>query len=268
MNALPLAIVAFLAMAGAAACGSLVARRLPESFLGEPSIESLKAAMALVATMTALILGLMVNSARYQYSDAEKDVHMYATTLMRMDIELTNFGGPACELRGPLRDFITHLLAQTWPKTDDTPVLTDARPATALLLDLTRKLSHLTPQNDVRETLLSLGHQLLEYRWRISDYTSDRTPNTFIIAVIFWLALIYGNLGVFAPRTPLVLCGFLAAMVCIASAIFLVIEMNGPFTGQLRVPRAPFTEVLAFMGSEPCGTQAGASAAPAGPGQN
>lgn len=268
MVSLSLAIIAFLAMATAAASGSMLARRLPESFFSEASIKSLQAAMALVATMTALILGLMVNSARYQYSDAEKDVHMYATTLLRMDIELTNFGGPACELRGPLRHFIQQLIAQTWQPQPGTTEVIDPRPPTVILLDLARKLERLTPQNDVRATIISLGHQLLEYRWRISDYTSDRTPITFIVAVIVWLAVIYGNLGIFAPRTPLVLCGFLAAMACIAAAVFLMIEMNNPFTGYLRVPRAPFTEVLAFTGSEPCPGEVAPAAGSSAPGKS
>ena len=300
VNALTLAIIAFLAMAGAAGCGSLVARRMPPEYLGEGTIKSLKAAMALVATMTGLILGLMVNSARFQYSDAEKDVQMYATTLLRMDIELTNFGGPACAVRADLRSYIEHLLAQTWPALPDNgadtrPASTalpdlsrqlerlspqnqmgptrpslpgsefaaDARPASEVLLDLTRKLERLPPQNDIRKTLVSLGHQLLEYRWRISDYTSDRAPATFIVAVICWLALIYGLLGVFAPRTPLVLFGFLGATACIATAIFLVVEMDDPFAGQLRVPRAPISDVLTFMAKEPCPSNFGPTAAPA-----
>lgn len=283
MNALTLAIIAFLAMAAAAGGGSLLARRMPPEYLGGESIKSLRAAMALVATMTGLILGLMVNSARFQYSDAEKDVQMYATTLMRMDIELTNFGGPACAVRGDLRAFIDRLLAQAWPTpagsvSNTLPDLerkleeltpqdpkapaqpgppdaakgVDTRPATTLLLDLTRRLERLPPENDIRRTLVSLGHQLLEYRWRISDFTSDRAPTTFIVAVICWLTLIYGLLGVFAPRTPLVLFGFLAAIACIASAIYLVLEMDDPFSGQLRVPRTPVSDVLSFMASQPC----------------
>lgn len=299
MNALTLAIIAFLAMAGAAGCGSLVGRRMPPEYLGEGTIKSLKAAMALVATMTGLILGLMVNSARFQYTDAEKDVQMYATTLMRMDIELTNFGGPACAVRSDLRSYIEHLLALTWPASPDDnaqarpasaalPDLTrqlerlspqnqagpvqpsvsgddvaSARPASAVLLDLTRKLERLPPQNDIRKTLISLGHQLLEYRWRISDFTSNRAPATFIVAVIFWLALIYGLLGVFAPRTPLVLFGFLGATACISTAIFLVVEMDNPFAGQLRVPRAPISDVLTFMAKEPCPSDFSRAAAPA-----
>ncbi len=293
MNALTLAIIAFVAMAAAAWGGALLARRLPPEYLSGESIKSLRAAMALVATMTGLILGLMVNSARFQYSDAEKDVQMYATTLMRMDIELTNFGGPACAVRSDLKAFIEHLLAQTWPAPALAGTATavpdlarklerlnpqgpaaagaedraDMRPASAVLLDLTRKLEHLPPENDIRRTLVSLGHQLLEYRWRISDFTSDRAPTAFIAAVICWLALIYGLLGVFAPRTPLVLCGFLAAIACLASAIYLVLEMDDPFSGQLRVPRAPISEVLTFMASQPCPWEAPAAvlSAPARP---
>ncbi|QTL02828.1 hypothetical protein J5J86_18955 [Aquabacter sp. L1I39] len=308
MNALTLALIAFLAMAGAAACGCVLARRMPPDYLGGESIKSLRAAMALVATMTGLILGLMVNSSRFQYSDAEKDVQMYATTLMRMDIELTNFGGPACALRGNLRAFIEQLLLQTWPMpgtanattplpelarkleqlTPQGPAL-PARPtpsgtvqetagdtakggekgsASTLLLNLTRELGHLPPENDIRRTLISLGHQLMEYRWRISDFTSNRAPTAFIGAVICWLALLYGILGVFAPRTPLVLFGFLAAIACIASAIYLVLEMDDPFSGQLRVPRAPISDVLTFMASQPCPSEAPPAAtfsAPSGP---
>ncbi|MEP9351809.1 hypothetical protein [Xanthobacter sp. KR7-225] len=268
MNAWIPTLAAFVMMVLAGGAGMLLARRLPESWLSEGSIKSLKAGMAMVATMSALLLGLMVNSSRYNFSEAYSDVQKYAAALQMTDLELLNFGGPACAVRRTLQDYGKRLVDETWQGDTDLAPVGSTDPALKVLLRFDGELRALQPADDGqkqgRGNLLSLSQQLVEYRWKVSGVARTATPTTFIVVVICWFALIFANVGVFAPRNPLVMAGHVLAMAAISAAIFLVTEMGEPFAGPIQVSPAPMVRLLHRMEATPC--PAPPAAAPARPG--
>lgn len=275
MNAWVPAIVAFVLMVLAGGGGMLLARRLPESCLTEPSLKSLKAGMAMVATMASLLLGLMVNSSRYNFSEAYSDVQKYAAALQMTDLELLGYGAPACPVRLTLQDYAKQLVAETWEggTREGATGLSPARttdPALKVLVRFDRQVRALQPgdgdQKDARGNLLSLSQQLVEYRWKVSGVARTATPTTFLVVVICWFSLIFCNIGIFAPRNPLVMAGQVLAMAAISGAIFLVTEMGEPFAGPIQVSPAPVVRMLHRMEAEPCPAAGTPASAPARPG--
>ncbi|MFG1346661.1 hypothetical protein V5F59_17350 [Xanthobacter autotrophicus DSM 431] len=269
MNAWIPTLAAFVAMVTAGAVGMLLARRLPEAWLAEGSVKSLKAGMALVATMSSLLLGLMVNSARYNFSEAYSDVQKYAAALQMTDLELLSFGAPACPARLTLQDYGRRLIAETWSEDPGLSPAGGADPALKVLLRFDGALRALAPATDdekqLRGSLLSLSQQLVEFRWKVSGVARTATPVAFIVVVICWFTLIFLYVGVFAPRNPLVMAGHVLAMAGISAAIFLVAEMGEPFAGPIRVPPGPVVRLLQRMAAEPC-PAVPAPPAPARPG--
>jgi hypothetical protein len=256
MNAWIPTLAAFVMMVLAGAGGMLLGQRMPEAWFGEGSVKSLKVSMAMVATMSSLLLGLMVNSSRYNYSEAYSDLQKYAASLQVTDLELLSFGAAACPVRLTLQDYGKLLISETWEQDTDLSPSRGKEPALKALLRFDSELRALKPATDdqkqARGNLLSLSKQLVEYRWKVSGVARTTTPTTFIVVVICWLALIFANVGVFAPRNPLVMAGHVLAMAGIASAIFLVTEMGEPFAGPLHVSPAPVVRLLHRMEAEPC----------------
>jgi hypothetical protein len=249
-------IATFALMLVAAGAGSLLAKQLPEAWLGEGSIMSLKASMAMVSTMSALLLGLMVNSARYNFSEAYSDVQKYAASIQLTDLELLNYGAAACGLRHTLQDYGQQLLAETWQNNADFSQARTDGSALKVILRLDSQVRALEPSTEsekqARLSLLAFAHQLVEYRWKVSGLARTATPAIFIIVVISWFTLLFLYLGVFAPRNPLVAVGHVLAMIAISAAIFLVIEMGEPFDGLIQVSPAPLVRLLHRMEAEPC----------------
>lgn len=261
MNAWVAAGVAVVTMALAMAIGMAIGSRLSQTRYEDGSIKNLRTSVAIIATMSSLLLGLMVNSARYNFSDAYSDVQKYAAVLQITDLNLLSFGAPACPLRGNLQAYARQLVAETWTSGED-----EASSGAAQVSALTALLgfdagvrnlkAETADQQEVRGTLLGLSRQLVEYRWKVTGVARTATPVTFIVVVICWFALIFLYSGVFAPRSALVLVGHGLGMVGIAAAIFLVMEMGQPFTGPIKVSPAPVERLLARMQAEPCPTVA------------
>lgn len=256
MNAWVAAGVAFVTMTVAMAVGMAIGSRLSDSRYEDGSVKNLRTSVAIIATMSSLLLGLMVNSARYNFSDAYSDVQKYAAVLQITDLNLLSFGAPACPLRGDLQAYARQLMAETWTTGEDDASGAAQVTALAALLRFdagVRSLkSETADQQDVRGTLLGLSRQLVEYRWKVTGVARTATPVTFIFVVICWFALIFLYSGVFAPRNALVLTGHALGMVGISAAIFLVMEMGQPFTGPIKVSPAPVERLLARMQAEPC----------------
>lgn len=256
MNAWVAAGVAFITMAVAMGVGMAIGSRLSDSRYEDGSVKNLRTSVAIIATMSSLLLGLMVNSARYNFSDAYSDVQKYAAVLQITDLNLLSFGAPACPLRGDLQAYARQLVAETWTSGEDEASSSAQVSALTALLRFDAGVRNLksetADQQDVRGTLLALSRQLVEYRWKVTGVARTTTPAGFIFVVICWFALIFLYSGIFAPRNALVLTGHALGMIGISAAIFLVMEMGQPFTGPIKVSPAPVERLLARMQAEPC----------------
>ncbi|CAN1721021.1 DUF4239 domain-containing protein [Hyphomicrobium sp. 1Nfss2.1] len=256
MNGWLPALIAFALMLIAGGSGALLARRLPEDFVSEPSMKNLRIGMALVGTMASLLLGLMINSARYTFSEAYLDVQKYAAAIQLTDQELLHYGGErACVIRGTLQTYMKQVIGGTWNPSNRSPNET-TDPSLAALLQFHSEVRTLEASNDGQkrghDTLLSLSRQLMEYHWKVSGEASSVTPTIFIAVVIGWYCLIFWYLGVFAPPNPVVFAGQVLAMVAISGAIFLVNEMGEPFSGPVKVSSAPLARLFERMEAEAC----------------
>src|SRR6059058_903056 len=100
------AAILFMGLVGVVLLGRRVHRYLPEAHLSADSRDAVKLAMGLVATMTALVLGLLVSSAKGTYDTARSEVIQMAAKVAFFDRVLTLYGPEAAQARGELRNAI------------------------------------------------------------------------------------------------------------------------------------------------------------------
>jgi len=108
-------VILFVVLVGAALFGRRVHRYLPEAHLSADSRDSVKLAMGLVATMTALVLGLLVSSAKGTYDTARSEVIQMAAKVAFLDRALALYGPEAADARGDLRAAVADAVARIWP---------------------------------------------------------------------------------------------------------------------------------------------------------
>src|SRR5262245_17044775 len=117
---------------------------------------------------------------------------------------------------------------------------------------LASALRALAPSNDeqtyLKSRALDLAESMLESRWTVFANTPS-VPLPFVSIVIGWLAVIFASFGLFAPRNATVIAILGVCAVSVACAVFLVLELDGPFNGWIRVSRAPMDYALAQLGT-------------------
>jgi membrane-bound ClpP family serine protease len=114
------------------------------------------------------------------------------------------------------------------------------------------KLRELTPVTDAQRQLLAQAQQisgeLLQFRWLLIEQTQNALPMPFLVMVLFWLTMLHMSFGLFAPRNAMVIVVLFLCALSVSGAIFLILEMNHPLSGTIKVSGAPMLKALQHLG--------------------
>jgi len=117
---------------------------------------------------------------------------------------------------------------------------------------LQARLRELTPKNDLQKSLLAQASQIagdvLQTRLLLVEQQQNELPSIFLVLLIFWLTGLFVSFGLFAPRNGTVLAVLLICALSVSSAIFLVLEMNRPLDGFIKVSNAPLRKAVELIG--------------------
>src|SRR5256885_1954449 len=109
------AAILFIGLVGVTFLGRRVRRYLPQDHLSADSKDAVKLAMGLVATMTALLLGLLISSAKGTYDTVRSEVMQMAAKVAFLDRVLAAYGPEAARARGECRDAVADAVRRMWP---------------------------------------------------------------------------------------------------------------------------------------------------------
>jgi hypothetical protein len=213
---------------------------LPEHWLSE-STETVKVGIGLIATMTALVLGLVTASAKSSFDAVDTTVKQTATQLLALDRVLARYGSETGEIRKGLQRAVGARIDTIWAHGSSKPAdLDPMRSGTGLAAErLADAIRGLKPHDDSQRALqaraLDLTEAILQSRWLATAGTGSSIPVPFLAVLLFWLTITFTSFGIFAPRNALVVTVFLVCALSVGSAVFLVVEMDGPFDGLLKV---------------------------------
>ena len=114
------------------------------------------------------------------------------------------------------------------------------------------KLRDLTPRNDFQKSRLAQALQIsddvLQTRLLLLEGEQTNLPTTFIVVLIFWLTGLFVSFGLFAPSNGVVMTVLLVCALSVASAIFLILEMNRPLDGFIKASNAPLRKAVELIG--------------------
>jgi hypothetical protein len=240
------ALVLFLALVGVISLGSWIRRRLPDDHLSSDSRDTVKLAMGLVATMTALLLGLLVSSAKGTYDTQRAEVIQMAAKVSLLNRVLSSYGSEAGAVRGDLRDMVVDTLHRMWPAEPSIPgqLSLNVSKGDALFF----ALQGLTPGNDVQRSLKaessSLVMSLAEIRVLMLAQQVPSIPHPVLIMVACWLLIIFLYFSLLAPPNATTIISLTAAAISVAGAMFLIMELDQPFGGIVRISSEPMRNTL------------------------
>lgn len=255
MEPLHTCALAFGVMIFGALCGLLFQYRLPSHHLNEASRDTIKLGAALISTLAALVLSLLINSATGTFRQVSDGLTVASARVILLDELLAAYGGETLEIRRSLRESVANSLdlIHLPPGSAGAPVrMADNARLLAGLVDSVRMLRPSTPlQQSLSLRGIELSQDLLEANWTLHEEGQSSLPVLFLVVLLLWLFLLNVTYGLFAPLNGTVLAILLVCALSVASAIFLIQEMNHPLNGYVKVSGATLESALERIGPLP-----------------
>jgi len=240
-------IAILISLLAALAIGQVVRRSLPQEHLEDDSRDVVKLGIGLVGTMAALVLGLVIAFAKSDFNDQSDGVARLVAKLMLLDQLIEHYGPEGEAARVQLHDTIVKGAATLWVQ-DQVEKAGAHRPAPSLL----DRILALEPASESERVLkaraVGVVSEIEEARVMLATRVKVAIPAPFVMLVAFWFVFLFGCFGLLAPGNRTVLGVLSIGAVSAAGAFFLILELDQPFDGLIRISREPFAKVLATLG--------------------
>lgn len=229
-------------------------RVLPGHHLNKETQDVVKLSAGMIATLTALVLGLLVSSAKSSFDTMNSSIVQSSAKILLLDHTLARYGPETQPSREQLKRAIAATIEMLWPteKTDATGLSAFQR-ANGVRLDLVQdRLAELTPQTDAQRQALakvqSMLGDLAQTRWLLIEQEQNELPFPLLLILVFWLALLFVSFALFAPRNVTALTVLFVGACAVSAAIFLVLELSKPLEGFIQLSSAPLRNALQYLG--------------------
>ena len=237
------ALVVFACVFGGALLGMALRSRLPEHHRSAESKELIRSTMALIGTMSALVLGLLVASSKGNYDAKRDQVTAASANILVLDRVLAHYGPEAQTARESLKATTSAAVDAIWR---------EGGKSSARFEDLYIAITALSPKSDAQRTALTQINSLMldlgRSRWLLFARSGSAISTPLLIMVVFWLTINFVSFGIFASRNRTVMVALFVGALSVAGAVYLILEMDSPFKGVLRLSDEPMRAVIEQIG--------------------
>jgi hypothetical protein len=240
-----------LAILAGAFTGASLRRILPAEHMSEHSRNIVNVAIGLIATLSALVLGLLVASAKSAFDSRNDEIKQSAARLVLLDRTLRQYGPETKAIRALLQELTQRRIDHTWNTAKPREHIAIVREDAASSEIVRDRLWQLTPSNDAQRWLharaLTLTAEIEHGRWLLVEGDQSSIPRPLLVILASWIAVIFAGLGLFSPRNTTVYAVLFICAVSVSTAVLMILEMDQPFEGFLQVPSTPLVSAVDEM---------------------
>jgi hypothetical protein len=253
----------FVALFSLAAVGGVaLRRRLAEQHLSNENMDAVRLLTGLLVTFAALVLSLQLSTGRTAYNAASKDRSTYAAELANLDLCLRHLGPGQEPTRLLLRRYAAAVIASTWPE--------EPKPVVEGMPDVSR-MAMRGEDATLGEMMAEVGAAIdaalpsdaagtntaarcraayasaLEGRWAVIEDTHAPSNGPFVTIISLWLSLVFLSFGLQIPQRRLTSIVLAIGVVCVASVMFVIVDLDEPYSGFFSIPSSAMRDALADM---------------------
>jgi hypothetical protein len=253
MSALAVSLIAFACIFGGTLLGMFLRPILPEHHVSDESKDVVKLGTGMIATLAALALGLLIASAKGNFDTMSSELRQAGSRIILLDRVMAHYGPETKEARELLRRTIAATIKRVWPEDKVGQAVTEAAEVRVNIEAVQDQLRQLSPKNDAQRWLqtraLQVSGDIAEARWLLIEQLGQRSlPMPFLGMLVFWLTVIFASFGLFSPRNATVITVLLVCALSAAGSLFLIMELDTPYEGLIKVSSAPLVKALAHLG--------------------
>ena len=229
--------------------GSMLRRTLPKHHLSEDAQDTVRLGVGLIATIAALVLGLLIAAAKGSFDTQNTQIKQITADLILLDNILAQYGPEARPIREQVRGAVGPFADQLWREKQTSVRGTYETNAQAERVYL--EIQGLSPQNDLQRALQSraaqLSNDIAQTRLLLFVESDSLVPAPFLGILAFWLVIIFASFSLFSPLNVTVFTCLSLFALSAACAIFLILELSQPFTGLLMISSVPLRNALGSL---------------------
>ena len=249
MNPLLISLIVFACVFGGATLGLFLHRRLPDHHLASETKDAVKLTMALVSTMVAMVLGLLVGSAKSFFDTQNNEIAQLAANTVLLDRVLAEYGPKANDARQTLRTAAAGFDRLTLSHYDgELSRGSDLRRDDHLYQAIRALSAETDDQRFLKSQASGLAIQLGQTRWLMFEQRAVPVPTILLGVLVFWLVALFISFGVFAKPNTTLIASYFVSSFAVSAAVFLIIEMYHPYTGLIQVSNEPIRAAITQLG--------------------
>ena len=247
MTPILVASIAFGCIVGGALIGMMIGTKLPEHHHDSPSKDVVRLAMAMIGTMTALVLSLVTASAKNSFDTEDATIRHSAAAVLTLDRMLADYGPETKPIRAGMHRLVATKVQQMWPEAGSEVTVAPEAGSERIVDDILALKPSTDAQRWYQSHALELSSEILQSRWVVFNGSGNSVQVVFLVVIICWLTVLFGSFALFAPRNATVIGALLICSLSVAASIFLILEMDDPFSGVMKISSAPMRYALSHM---------------------
>ena len=251
MKDILIGVAVFAIIFGGSLFGMFLGKVLPDQHVSTESRDAIRIVMAMLATLSAVVLGLLTGSSISSLAEKEGELRSAGVQFIMLDRTLAEYGPETAQTRALLKQLLAERISQIWPEEDGAVSLTALSSGAGIVL-VQRDLFTLSPQTEqqrwLRSNALEITNKIAESRWTTIEQIGSRFPWAFFIVVVAWLTVIFASFGLYAPRNASVTAALLVAALALAGPIFMMLEMDQPYGGLVKIPSTSLSVAFDQLG--------------------
>ena len=230
-----------------AAFGMVLKRALPADLLEGGSKEAIRLGAGFLSTLAALVIGLMIASAKNTYDSQNTNIRQLGTNAVLVDQMLTQYGPEAKAARTLLREIIPSATLRIWRES----IETSGGSAFVIGGNAERfynAVEGLKPvnaeQTSLKSRIIEITTEMGRIRLLVFTQSDNAIPVPFFVVLTFWLVVIFASFSLFAEPNKIVVSSILVFALSVSSALFLIVDLGQPFSGLMQISNHHLHAVL------------------------
>lgn len=249
MKSVETALIIFGCSFGTGILGMVLHVKLPDHHLDAGSKDVIKLVMGLIATMAALVLSLLVASGSSTYQGQKTEIQSLSANVILLDRLLSFYGADGKESRDLLHQSVAAVSDKIWLPDGARPADLDPRATQGVANAFIGSLQRLSPKTDAQSMLkrqaMQIAQTLGQTRLLMFEQSGSSIAWPFLTVLVFWICMLFLGFGLLAQFNATVSVALFIGALSVAGAIFLILELNEPYQGFMKISDTPLRSALA-----------------------
>jgi hypothetical protein len=248
MTSASIFLISFASISAGIGLGIALRARLPAARLGPETKEVVRLGAGLLATLAAVVISLMIASAKSSYDTQDGHFRQLAAYVVLTDQLLAQYGQEAIEIRILMRQAVPAAMDRIWREKATGTSQSTAFSSSSVAEQIYNAVEALVPTDEAQRALKPRIAQASNdiARARLLMFSDSDTPilTPFLLILIFWLTVIFTSYSLFVEPGAVVITALLVFALSVSSALFLVADLSQPFAGLMQISSAQLRQEL------------------------